>query len=144
MLPEIVLNYPAILVCVVIAMPLGFLWYGPLFGRAWAQQMGFNPDEKPDGMAKSMILYAVGSFLIIFVLAHGIEVWQPSSWNAGKNDAPWVYGLNSAVWTWVGFFLPLQLGRVAWEKRGWGLVGISGAFDLVRLLIFSMVLAYWQ
>ena len=55
-----------------------------------------------------------------------------------------MYGLNAAVWTWIGFFVPLQIGRVAWEKRGWGLVAINSSFDLVRLLIFGMILAYWQ
>ena len=55
-----------------------------------------------------------------------------------------MYALNSALWTWLGFFLPLQIERVAWERRKWGLVVINSSFDLVRLLIFSFILSYWQ
>ena len=44
----------------------------------------------------------------------------------------------------VGFFLPLQIGRVAWEQRRWGLVAINGAFDLVRLRLFATILSYWR
>ena len=115
--PEISVNYLAVIVCVVVAMPLGFLWFGPLFGKAWAAGMGMNFEEKPEGMARSMILYGVGSLLIAFVLAHSIAIWRPSTWNADATDAgSWLFALNGAIWTWIGFFVPLQLGRVAWEK----------------------------
>ena len=144
--PEIAVNYLAVIVCVVVAMPVGFLWFGPLFGKAWARHMGMENMEKPGGaaMGKSLALYALGSLLIAWVLAHSIEIWRPSTWNAGEDVAAWVYGLNGAFWTWLGFFLPLQIGRVAWEQKGWGLVAINSSFDLTRLLIFGMILAYWH
>ena len=78
------------------------------------------------------------------MLAHSIAVWRPSTWNAGVDATLWVYGVNAAFWTWIGFFLPLQMGRVAWEQKGWGLVAINASFDLTRLMIFGMILAYWQ
>ena len=52
--------------------------------------------------------------------------------------------MNGALFTWVGFFLPLQIGRVAWEQKGWGLVAINGSFDLVRLVLFAFILVYWR
>ncbi len=144
MLPEININYIAIIVCVVVGMPVGFLWYGPLFGKAWARHVGLENMEKPSepAMLKSMALYAFGSLLIAFVLAHSVEVWRPSSWKAGDDLAPWEYGWPSAFFTWVGFFLPIQMGRVAWEQKSWGLVAINAGFDLVRLTLFGMILAY--
>ncbi len=146
MQPEITVNFAAIIVCVVAAMPVGFLWFGPVFGAAWARHMGMEGMESPGGaaMAKSMALFALGSFLIATVLAHNIEAWQPSTWGVGTDDVPSVYALNSALWTWLGFFLPLQIGRVAWEGKKWGLVLINSSFDLVRLLIFATILSYWQ
>ena len=146
MQPEISINYLAIVLCVLVALPIGFLWFGPLFGRPWAKLMGLEDIEQPGGaaMAKSMLIYALGSLLLAWVLVHSIEVWRPSAWNAGTDDAPWVYGANAAFWTWLGFFLPLQMGRVAWEQRGWGLVVINASFDLTRLMIFGLILAYWR
>ena len=127
MQPEIAINYLAVGLCVLVTLPIGFLWFGPLFGKAWAKQMGMEDMAQPTGrdLAKSMLLFAGGSLLIAWVLAHGIAVWRPSTWNAGVDQAPWVYGLNGAFWTWLGFFLPLQLGRVAWEQKGWTLVAIN-------------------
>jgi hypothetical protein len=145
MQPALSINHLAILTCVVAAMPVGFLWFGPVFGKPWARAMGFDPEERAGGMGKAMALYALGNFLIAFVLAHSAEVWRPSVWKAGEEDAPaYVYALSSALWTWVGFFLPLQIGRVAWEKKGWSLVAINAGFDLTRLLMFAFILAYWR
>ena len=81
-MPELSINYLAVIACVVAGMPVGYVWFGPLFGKAWAQHMGFGDMEPPGGsaMAKSMALYALGSFLIAFVLAHSILIWQPSIW----------------------------------------------------------------
>ena len=146
MMPTIAVNYPAILACAIAAMPVGFLWFGPVFGKAWARHMGFGDMQPPDSgkMAKSMAMFFIGNLLMAFVLAHSIEVWQASSWGAGEDGAPWFYGLNAAFWTWLGFFLPVQMGRVAWEMKRWGLVLINSSFDLTRLLLFGFILAYWQ
>lgn len=146
MMPTLTVNYLAVLACGIAAMPIGFLWFGPLFGRPWARAMGMERATAPAGaaMARSMGLYLGGSLLIAFVLAHSLAVWRASSWGLGPDAANWVYAINGALWTWLGFFLPLQLGRVAWEQRGWTLVAINGSFDLVRLLVFSVILAYWR
>jgi hypothetical protein len=147
MMPQFTINYLALGACVLSAMLLGFLWFGPIFGKAWAKRMGLE-QMKPPGpaaMVRALLLYALGSLLIAWVLAHGIAVWRPSSWNAGAVDAAdWIYGLNGAGWTWLGFFVPLQLGRVAFEQRTWGLVAINAGYDLFRLLVFGMILAHWR
>jgi len=143
--PTISPNYPAIAVAVVVAMPLGFLWFGPVFGAKWAEQMGLAGMDRPDGatMAKSMVNFAIGNFLIVYVLAHAIGVWRASSWGLAPDVSSLTLALDGALFTWLGFFLPLQMGRVAWEQRGWGLVAINASFDLTRLLVFSFILAYW-
>ena len=80
MQPEISVNYLAVAVCVLVAMPVGFLWFGPLFGKAWAKHMGMEDMEQPDGaaMTKSMVIYAFGSLLIAFVLTHRL-VMRPEA-----------------------------------------------------------------
>jgi len=144
--PALTVNHVAVLLCVVVAVPLGFLWFGPLFGTAWLRQMGMEGAPRPDGaaMAKSTLIYVAGSLLVAYVLAHSIEIWRPSTWQAGPDAPGWVYALNGALWNWLGFFLPMQMGRVAWEGKGWGLVAINAGFDLTRLLLFALILSYWR
>src|SRR6266478_3785234 len=47
MQPDIQLNYWAILAAVAASMVIGFLWYGPILGKAWMKEMGWPADHKP-------------------------------------------------------------------------------------------------
>lgn len=143
--PTIPINYLAVIVAVAVLMPVGFLWFGPLFGKPWARHMGMAETPQPDGaaMGKSMALFALGNLLLVFVLAHAQGVWRAGAWGLSPDVSNPYLAVSSAGFTWLGFFLPNQIGRVAWEQKTWGLVAINGGFDLVRLLICTFLLAYW-
>ena len=40
------LNYVAVLVCAVVSMVVGAVWYGPLFGKQWMEVIGINAKDK--------------------------------------------------------------------------------------------------
>ncbi|MBK7243776.1 MAG: DUF1761 domain-containing protein [Saprospiraceae bacterium] len=42
---ELQINMTAIAIAVVANFVLGFLWYTPLFGKAWGKEMGYDPNE---------------------------------------------------------------------------------------------------
>ena len=57
MMPAMSINYLAVLACAIVAMPVGFLWFGPLFGKTWARHMGFaNVQENSGSMGKAMAI----------------------------------------------------------------------------------------
>ena len=64
--PNIQVNFLAVLVCVAVGMPLGYLWFGVLFTKPWAQHMGLEGMDPPGSgaMAKSMGLFALGNLLL--------------------------------------------------------------------------------
>jgi hypothetical protein len=145
--PNIVINWGAIAACVVAGMVFGFLWYGPIFGKTWAKLMNFPADFKPDSavMRKALILQVVGLFLMTYVLAHSGQVWRPSVWGIQVDEGPaFMWGFMSAFFTWVGFFIPMQFSKVAWENRPWKLFFINIAHDFLLLVIISEILAYWR
>ena len=139
---ELPINYLAILVAVVANFILGFLWYTPLFGKAWAKEMGFDTSVKPSGgeMAKGMVFMVVGNFLMAYVFAHNMVAW---SFVPGMDQMPKVGSvMNSAIFTWLGFYLPVDIGIVTWEKRSWKLFGINTGYHLAMLLVAATVLTY--
>ena len=146
MYPEISLNYLAILAAVASNIVIGFLWYGPLFGQAWMKEVGIDPARKPEPkvFARAMVLMVIGALLTAFVLALSIEVWRPSSWNAGQDAPNAVYGFFTAVFIWAGFYVPLLLGSVGWEQKSWKLFGINAGYQLAALLAAGMILAFWR
>jgi len=146
MQPVIHLNWLAIAAAVVSSIVIGFLWYGPILGKTWMREVGMPPDHKPDAaaMKRSMIIMIVSAFLTAYVLAHMIEVWRPSTWNAGADAPEATYGFYSAFFTWIGFYVPVLLGGVAWESKSWKLFGINAGYHFVALLAAGMILAFWR
>jgi hypothetical protein len=126
---------------------IGGLWYGPLFGRAWAGAMGMDCDKKPDKkvMQRALALQAFGLFLTTYVLAHSIQAWRASAWGIQGGDGPaWTYGFFGAFFTWIGFYIPLQLGKISWEGKPWRLFFINSGHDFVTLQVIGLILACWR
>ena len=144
-MPEFELNFIAIAVAVVANFFFGFLWYTPLFGKAWAREMGMDPDAKPDGgvMAKGMILMVIGNFLMAYVFAHNLAVYNPESWGQAfpeMNKA--IFAGTGAFFTWLGFFLPQDLTVIAWEQKSLKLFAINTSYHLLSLVIVGMILMF--
>ena len=137
---EMNINMVAILVAVVANFILGFLWYTPLFGKAWAKEMGFDTSVKPAGgqIAKGMIFMVIGNFFLAYVFAHNIAAWN---YVPGMDAmSPGIKIMNSTVFTWLGFYLPVDLSTVAWENRSWKLFAINTSYHFMMLLVASVIL----
>jgi hypothetical protein len=146
MQPNIHVNWLAVLVSVVASSALGSLWYGPIFGKTWAKAMGFPGDMKPSSkeIARGSILSLIGALLMAYVLAHDVAVWRPSSWNAGADGPPAVYGFFAAFFLWLGFVIPVLLNGPAFERKSWKVFGISAGYYLVTMLAMGMILSFWR
>ena len=142
------INYLAILLCGIVSMVLGFVWYGPLFGKKWMHLMGISHDEmeraKSDPamkahMYRSYALMFVGSIVMAFVLAHALIFASKYLGVSGLTA-----GLQAGFWNWIGFIAPVTLGSVLWEKKPWMLWVLNNAYYLVLLLAMGIILATWQ
>lgn len=138
-------NYLAIIVSAVAAMVLGFLWFGPLFGKEWIRLMGI-PDEKVaemkakgmKSMASTYAFQAAGALLMAFVLAHAL-IFASTYLKAEGISA----GLQAGFWNWLGFVAPVTLGSVLWEGKPWKLWVLNAGYYLVTLLVMGVILALW-
>jgi hypothetical protein len=137
---EIHISWTAILVTVVANFILGFLWYTPLFGKVWAKEMGFDTSVKPPAgaLAKGMIIMVIGNFLMAYVFAHNNAAW---SFVPGMSEMP-IGGqiANAALFTWLGFYLPIDLNTVAWESRSWKLFFINTGYHLAMVAVAAAIL----
>ena len=107
--------------------------------------MGFDPDEKPPtgALIQGMLFMLIGNFFLVYVLAHNMGAYDPVSWGqeATGASAISVAGMAS-FFTWLGFFLPVDMGIVTWEKKSWKLFGINTSYHLLNLLLVAAVIAY--
>ena len=144
-MPDIQINFIAIIVAVVAMFIFGFLWYTPIFGKAWAKEMGMDPNEKPDKglMMKGMISMVIGNFLLVWVFSNNMAVWDPTTW--GHDPAPGSpmgTAFMAAFFTWLGFFFPVDLGSIFWEKKSTKLFTINTSYHFLSLLLVAMILVF--
>jgi hypothetical protein len=138
-----VINMVAVLVAAASSIVLGFLWYGPLFGKPWMAMMGFTKDSmekaKAKGMTTNYLVMTLGSFLMAYVLAHSLEFASVYTKTYGVSA-----GLMAAFWSWLGFVAPVQVGDQLWGGKPWKLFLITGGYYLVSLCIMGVILASWK
>ena len=137
------LNYLAVIGAAIAQMVLGFLWYGPLFGKPWMALMGITPEKmdamKQKSMGKTYAIMTVGALLMSFVLAHAL-VFASSYLKAEGVTA----GLAAGFWNWLGFIAPVTIGSVLWEGKPWKLWVLNAGYYLIGLCLMGIILAVWQ
>jgi hypothetical protein len=136
------INFLAVFVSMVISIVLGFIWYGPLFGKKWMALSGIPmPEQKPpmSAMARPIVLSLVGTFFMSIVLSRGIAVGNAYLGVSGA----WA-GVVTAFWCWLGFFVPPLLNASGWERKPWTLFWINGGYWLVLLAIVGAMISVWM
>ncbi len=138
------INYLAVLVCGVVAMVVGFLWYGPLFGKAYMRVMGadmMTPEQKAamrKGMGAMYFVQFILSLITAGVLSVHIANWSDASATA----------IGIAVCTWFGFIMTTEAGSALWsgkpKKMAWQMFWISTGGHLVTFIIFGIILGMWR
>lgn len=146
MQPLITINWVAIVVAFIAAFVFGGIWYGPLFGKIWGRAIGMDCESKPDPkvMRRAFLLQIIGLFLTAYVLTHSIQVWRPSAWGLGGDMSDTTYGFLGGFFTWIGFYVPLQLNKVGWEGRPWKVFFINAGHDFINLQILCQILSHWK
>ena len=133
-----VINYLAVVAAAVASIVLGFLWYGPLFGKQWATLMKFDKKKmsemKNKGMGKTYVIMTIGTLVTSYVLAHFVDYLDAANF-AGA--------LTAAFWIWLGFFAAVMIGTVLWEGKPWKLYILNVAYYLVNLSVMATILALW-
>jgi hypothetical protein len=135
------INFLAVLVCAIASMALGFLWYGPLFGKHWMEWSGKTKKDMEaakSGMIKSYVIMFIGSLVMAFVLAHAL-VFASTYLKMSGIEA----GLMAGFWNWLGFVAPVTIGMVLWDGKPWKLWILTNGFQLIQLMIFGVILSLW-
>jgi hypothetical protein len=135
------INFWAIGIAAVAHFVLGAIWYMPLFGKLWAQEMGYdteNMESNKGEMIKGMAFMLIGNIMMSWVLAHNIAAW---SFVPGISSIPTVGNIMmSAVFTWLGFFVSVNLGNTVWERKSWTLFFINSGYQLISLILISSII----
>ena len=135
-------NLWAVLVCAIVDMVLGFLWYSPaLFANPWMKLMGYDPNDKAKiaemqkSAGSSYAMSFIASLLAAAVLGKIITI-------ATVTTA--LYGIKIGLAIWLGFITTVQLTGALFSRQPAKLYAINTGYQLVCFLAMGAILAAWR
>jgi hypothetical protein len=139
---ELGISYTGIIVATLANFFIGFLWYSAIFGKAWATEMKIDINQKPPAgaMIKSLLMNLVGCFFLAYVFAHNNAAWNFVPGMDQLGDFGQI--ANAAVFTWLGFYLIVDLNTVAFEGRSWKLFAINSSYHFMMVAASAVILFY--
>jgi hypothetical protein len=141
-LPSI--NWLAILVCVVVSMISGSLWYNPkTFFPIWWKGIGKTEKDDP-GTSTSMgltwtltILSSLVQAIFISLMVSIIGNLLPGGPNAGN-------GARIGFLLWAGIIAPTYLVNKLFAGHGFRVWAIEVGNHLINFLMFGFILGMWR
>lgn len=140
MLYGVQVNWLAILASAVASFIIGWIWYGPLFGKTWMKLNNYGKKEidaaKKKGMMGMLIINFIGTLVTAYVFATLLSALEINA--VGQ-------AVQLAFWLWLGFLAATTLlGAVLWDGKPWGLFILNGAYWLVILEVMAVILSVWD
>lgn len=136
---QVPVNYLSLLVCGLVAMIIGYLWYGPLFGKTWLKLIGKKAGEMKAAMTKTYGLVFLAFLVIAWFLEHVI-------WYAAPGNVTVLIALKTAFYMWLGFVVAVSFIQNLFSpvKKPMNLMLIDNGFYLVVLLAMSLVVVSFR
>jgi hypothetical protein len=128
-------NWLAVIVCVILAMVSGFIWYHPkLFFRAWWE--GIGKSGQPGN--PSPMIYV---FTIVAAIVQVVAVWLILNVMGSTTAAS---GALAGFMLWFGFVAPTNLVNKLFAGHGFKVWAIEAGNHLVNFLLFGAILGAWR
>jgi hypothetical protein len=129
-------NWLAVIVCVVVAMVSGFIWYHPaVFFKTWWKGIGKG---KTDQGNPNPVIYI---FTIIAALVEAVSV---SFFLNLMGSTTLAMGLGAGFMIWLGFVAPTNLVNKLFAGHGFTVWLIEAGNHLVNVLLFGAILSVWR
>ena len=132
---NIYINHIAVLVCAVMSLVIGALWWSPLmFARSWQREVGLSDEQlKQMNPAKTFGL----SFVLAYLASYNLACFL------GSPDTTWQWGIGAGllagVWA-IAMYVIISL----FEQRSLKLMLINTGYIAVYFAIIGFILGIWR
>lgn len=134
------INFLAVIAATLSTFLVGWLWYGPLFGKAWMKEVGVSEEEVEQGnMGKIFGLSFIFEFIMAFNLAmffHG----SPEASEAITAGTGAFYGFLTGF-GWIFFAMAVNS---LYEQKSWKYIFINGGYWTVAFTVMGLILGAWK
>ena len=130
------INYLAVLISALSAFVVGWLWYGPLFGKQWMKLHGFTEEELSKGTISFPVIMVI-NYVATVLAALAIAMFLGAESTVGFGLFA---GLMIAIF-WIG---TSRLNDVLYERKPWGLFFINVGYNVIIYAVMGAILGAWH
>lgn len=134
------INIFAVLVATLSTFLVGWLWYGPLFGKAWMNAVGLTEEQIQQ---RNMVKVFGFAFIFELIMAFNLAVFLTGSPEAAEmmNAQMGAFYGFLAGFGWVFFALAVNS---LYEQKSWKYIFINGGYWTVAFTIMGLILGAWK
>lgn len=134
------INFLAVFAATLSTFVVGWLWYGPLFGKAWMSAVGLSEEELQQG---SMVKIFGLAFIFEFIMALNLALFfygSPEAAGSITAGTGAFYGFLTGF-GWVFFALAVNS---LYEQKSWKYILINGGYWTVAFTVMGLILGSWK
>ncbi len=130
------INHIAVLVCAVMSLVIGAVWWSPLmFAKAWQTENGLTDEQ----LAKANPLKNFGlSFLLAYLMSYNLAFFL------GAPGTTWQWGVAAGLLAGVGWVVTQFIVIALFEQRSWRYMAINCGYVTVYFAVIGFILGIWR
>jgi hypothetical protein len=138
-MPDLNINYLAVLLAGLVAFGIGALWYSPiLFAKPWMAAHGYTPERVGEMQKGAGRAYGVSAVMfLVMALAIAVLVSLLGIGNV-------VPGLKLGALLWAGIAVPLGLIAHMYSNKPISAFVIDAGYQLVYMLFMGAIIGAWR
>lgn len=139
-------NWIALIVCVVVGMGIGFLWYGVLFVDIWAagNNITFEGTDSTMKFFKNGVEMSSSPAPMIFNMAFMVVYALLMNWLLAKTGATnWLDGAKIGALIGLVLLLNIITGNM-FAMNPFNLSIVDGSYSFLMFVLFGAIIGGWQ
>jgi len=130
------INHVAVLVCAVLSLVIGGLWYSPLlFQKAWQSEAGITDDQMKS--ANPLKIFGL-TFLLALLMSYNLAAFL------GAPGTTWKWGLAAGLLAGVGWVVFQMMIIGLFEQRSFKYLLINSGYVAVYFALIGFILGIWR
>lgn len=134
------INFFAVIAATLSTFVVGWLWYGPLFGKAWVDAIDMTEEELQRGNMAKIFGFA---FIFELIMAFNLAMFLTGSPEAAAQ-------VNAGMGAFYGFltgfgwiFFALAVNSL-YEQKSWKYIFVNGGYWSVAFTIMGLIIGAWK
>lgn len=146
MMPEI--NYLAVIVAALVPMVMGAIYYGPLFGKAWMNSLGYTEEDLKGNEAVTYGLALLMAFIVAMGLKMTIELVHKDVNSAGElifgSFHTFQHGALHGAMIGLTLVVPIIVSLSLFQKNSAKNIMLNALYWIITLAIMGGILDAWN